>query len=638
MPSDAAALVLVLPEDSADTVIAKLRATGALSVQLLVSEGAVAMRRPDVAARIYDLATAEGIALMLISSDQPTVAAAQQGGIPTLLVDDARVLAPGRSNRTDRPASPYSTRVIERQPPPAHKPAPKAPLARPATPADEDLYALEGIAAALNDRAPPAPPALSDAELLAASLGTALAPAPLRPAPRAPTPLPTPQAGTRPAERAAASLPAPQPAPVALPVAAAPRRRAWQIFALIGGLLVLLLVIGGVLFLNSGVTVTVAAPLRPDAVLPFVALPVPLVAAGAGVGGSAVEAEALGSDVAVSQTGEVTESTLTPSSSASGVVNLLNSSAQALLLPAGSEFIAVKADGQEVPFVSNVDVLVPGATTSDQGAQIVTTRGQAEVPVTAKSPGSASNVEANTVRRIVPPGGQGFNTDTGSLRVSNPPISGGSEQEVRIVKDSDAQALLAPALEQLDAEARRQLEGLAQQRGLSVDASTILPRRADLEQLQGFEYKVDPPAGTTLDAANPRFVLTAQARYSALATPAGKGLREQLGPAVTEQLRQSGELQPGDCRAPAVTGWRWDGESLLVDGQITPDTQSPRCQGGLDAEALAQVREAVRGKSRAEADAALQALQAQGVIGDYSLPEGVRQLPRFDWQLSIQGR
>jgi len=630
MPSDAAALVLVLPEDSADTVIAKLRATGALSVQLLVAEGAVAMRRPEVAARIYDLATAEGIALMLISSDQPTVEAARQGGITTFLVDDARVLAPGRSNRTDRPASPYSTRVIERQPPPAYKPAPKAPLARPVTPADEDLYALEGIAAALNDRAPPAPPARSDAELLAASLGRELAPAP---APRAPAP-------RAPAPRPAQPRLAPQPTPSSLPTAAAaaPRRRAWQIFALIGGLLVLLLVIGGVLFLNSGVTVTVAAPLRPDAVKPFVALPVPLVAAGAGVGGSAVEAEALGSDVAVSQTGEVTESTLTPSSSASGVVNLLNSSAQALLLPAGSEFIAVKADGQEVPFVSNVDVLVPGATTSDQGAQIVTTRGQAEVPVTAKSPGSASNVEANTVRRIVPPGGQGFNTDTGSLRVSNPPISGGSEQEVRIVKDSDAQALLAPALEQLDAEARRQLEGLAQQRGLSVDASTILPRRADLEQLQGFEYKVDPPAGTTLDAANPRFVLTAQARYSALATPAGKGLREQLGPAVTEQLRQSGELQPGDCRAPAVTGWRWDGESLLVDGQITPDTQSPRCQGGLDAEALAQVREAVRGKSRAEADAALQALQAQGVIGDYSLPEGVRQLPRFDWQLSIQGR
>jgi len=627
MPSDAAALVLVLPEDSADTVIAKLRATGALSVQLLVSEGAVAMRRPEVAARIYDLATAEGIDLMLISSDQPTVAAAQQGGIPTLLVDDARVLAPGRSNRTDRPASPYSTRVIERQPPPAYKPAPKAPLARPVTPADEDLYALEGIAAALNDRAPPAPPARSDAELLAASLGRELAPAPPPAQPRRAPP---------PAQPRRAPPPSPSPLPTA--AAAAPRRRAWQIFALIGGLLVLLLVIGGVLFLNSGVTVTVAAPLRPDAVKPFVALPVPLVAAGAGVGGSAVEAEALGSDVAVSQTGEVTESTLTPSSSASGVVNLLNSSAQALLLPAGSEFIAVKADGQEVPFVSNVDVLVPGATTSDQGAQIVTTRGQAEVPVTAKSPGSASNVEANTVRRIVPPGGQGFNTDTGSLRVSNPPISGGSEQEVRIVKDSDAQALLAPALEQLDAEARRQLEGLAQQRGLSVDASTILPRRADLEQLQGFEYKVDPPAGTTLDAANPRFVLTAQARYSALATPAGKGLREQLGPAVTEQLRQSGELQPGDCRAPAVTGWRWDGESLLVDGQITPDTQSPRCQGGLDAEALAQVREAVRGKSREQADAALQALQAQGVIGDYSLPEGVRQLPRFDWQLSIQGR
>jgi hypothetical protein len=285
--------------------------------------------------------------------------------------------------------------------------------------------------------------------------------------------------------------------------------------------------------------------------------------------------------------------------------------------------------------VSTSEVLVPGATTADQGAQIVTTRGQAQVPVSARSPGSGSNVDANTIRRMTPPGGPAFNTDGGNLIVTNEPIGGGSEQEVRIVKDADVQARLEAALTSLDSEARRQLDGLAQARGLAVDDTTITPRREDLAQLQGFELSVNPPVGSALDAANPRFTVTVQAHYSALATPPDAPIREQIGGAFAEQLRQAGTLQPGDCRAPAVTGWRWDGEGLLVDGQVAPDTQSPGCGGGLDNAALAQVREAVRGKSRAEAEAALQALVAQGVIGSYELPE-TAQLPGFDWQITIE--
>jgi hypothetical protein len=410
--------------------------------------------------------------------------------------------------------------------------------------------------------------------------------------------------------------------------------------ALVFGLLLLTLLAGAAYLYAGQATVVVSAPVRPDTVTPFEALLVPLAAPGSGTGTTAVEAEALSTDVAAAQSGEVLETTQSPSGTASGVVNLLNSSAQAILLPAGTEFIAVKADGQEVPFVSSVDVTVPGATTADNGAEIVTTRGRADVPVTARSPGSASNVEANTIQRIVPPGGPGFNVGGGSLRVSNQPISGGSEQAVRIIKESDAQALLAPALEQLDAEARRQLEGLAQARGLTIEPTTILPTRQELERLSGFEFRIEPPVGTTLDPANPRFTLSVQARYSALAIPPERpftGENGQLGGAVTEQLRRSGELQPGDCRAPIVLGWRWDGQGLLVDGEVRPDTLSPRCSGGLDDATLAQVRQAVLGKPRAEAEAALQVLVDQGLIGSFTLPENVTSMPMFDWQLTVRG-
>jgi hypothetical protein len=656
MPRDETALVLVLPEDGADVILNKLRTAGARSVQLLVADGAVALRRPEVAARIRELALAEGVEVTLISSDEPTVAAARAAGLQTMVVQRANVRAPSRSARGDLPATPYSTNVIERRQPPA---PPARAAARddldagmPPAPAsaDADLYAaLEGLSAALEDD-DRRKTGLSDADLLAANLSA-------EPEPAAP-----PRARVRPedvelspdeirrANRAAAgTAPQPRPASTAAPTApqarpapgrrepvGAPRRRGALIFALIAGLLALLLVIGGLLLWTSRVTVIVGAPVRSDSVETFTALPVPLAPAGSAAGGTAVVAEPISTDAAAQQTGEVTQGTLTPSGTASGLVNILNSTTQSILLPAGTEFIAVKADGQEVPFISGAEVLVPGATTADQGAQIVTTRGQAQVPVTARSPGSGSNVEANAIRRISPPGGPTFNANAGSLIVTNDPIGGGSEQEVRIVKDSDVQAILAPALEALDAAGRSQLDGLARARNLVVAPDTIIPRRSDLEQLQGFDYTVTPAVGSTLDTANPRFTLAVQASYSALATPPDRPMDGQLGAVVTEQLRQAGKLQPGDCRAPVVTAWRWDGQSLLIDGQVEPDTQSPQCQGGLDAAALDQVRAAVRGKTREEADVALQALVEQGVIGEYTLPD-VSRMPQFGWQITVRG-
>jgi hypothetical protein len=328
---------------------------------------------------------------------------------------------------------------------------------------------------------------------------------------------------------------------------------------------------------------------------------------------------------------------MSPSGTARGTVSIISLSPQPITLPAGSEFIAVKADGHEVPFVSSGDVVVPPATTADQGAQVVTTKGTASLEVVARSAGSASNVDANSIRRIVIPGGQTFNVETGTLVVRHDPISGGSEDQVRIVKDSDVQRLLGEGLAKLDAQARDQLQGLAGTRGLQIETTTISPRRAALEQLQGFDYTVSPFIGEMVSPDNPAFTLTIQASYSALATLPGAPLAGQLGVALTEQLRQSGQLQPGDCKAPAITGWAWDKTLLTVSGQIAPNTQDSACGPGLSTSVLQQVRDAVRGKSRADAEAALQALQQQGVIGTYVLPD-VDKLPSWDFQLLVEAQ
>jgi hypothetical protein len=398
----------------------------------------------------------------------------------------------------------------------------------------------------------------------------------------------------------------------------------------------LIFAIAASLILGGQATVSVSPPVRPDQIEPISDMAIPVAAPG-GSAGTAVQAEAISSDVAVTVNGQIAEATMSPSGTARGTITIYSSSQQPITLPAGSEFIAVKADGQEVPFVSVGEVVVPPATTADQGAQIVTTRGTASLELVASSPGSASNVDANSIRRITPPGGQSFNVGSGALIVQHNPISGGSEDQVRIVKDSDVRRLLGEGLVKLDAQARQQLQSLAGTRGLELEATTIIPRRAELQQLQGFDYTVSPAVGETVDPANPTFALTIQARYSALATPSGAPLESQLGAALTEQLREAGLLQPGDCKAPAITGWAWDSTRLTVSGQIAPNTQDAACGPGLSDSALQQVREAVRGKTRAEAETALQSLAQQGLIGDYTLPD-VDKLPGWDFQLKVEAR
>jgi hypothetical protein len=150
-------------------------------------------------------------------------------------------------------------------------------------------------------------------------------------------------------------------------------------------------------------------------------------------------------------------------------------------------------------------------------------------------------------------------------------------------------------------------------------------------QLQRVEYSVTPAVGEVLDVTNPSFTLTVQAVFSGLALPADRSLAAQLQPVMKELLIQAGRLTPGDCKAPSITGWAWDGTILALSGTIGPD---PDCGDGLDEGTRQLVVEAVRGRSRAEATAALDALVASGAIRGYTLPEMAR-LPDWDWQIDV---
>lgn len=693
MVVDDAALIVVLPGDNADTLAQKMVAAGSKRVQLLVPDGVPAVQTPEAAEQLRRMAERAGIDLLLISSDQRTLNAAQRGRLQTVLVRDTHVVGPTPSA--------FATRRLEPEPQEgagsrfaevvnegdaaflhALDDLDAAPGRKAAAPDDDDLFAalsslntaiadeprrpaprgasadddfadvLDSLNAAIADAPRPAPRGASADDDFADALDSIAAGPPARPAaPRRVRPedieltaeelarANRPARGAAPApRRPTADAPAPRPARLPARREAAPDlaegpapRRAWLVPALIVGLLLLLLAIGAVLFLLPGAQVVVSMPVPPGAEEPVEGLPVPLVAPGSPASDTAIQALPIRAPASFSLQGEVSEGTMTPSGTAGGNLLVLSLNPQAIRLPAGTEFIAVQPDGQEVPFVSTAEVLVPPSTTSDNGAQIVTSRGQATVPVIARSPGSGSNVDANSIRRMVIPGGTSFDVATGVLQVRHDPLTGGSEQEVRIVKDSDVQRLLGAALTGLNEEGRRQLDAAAAAAGLSFEPTTTSPGTGQLVRLERVEYTVVPAVGEVLDATNPTFTLAVQAEFSGLALPPDRPLTEQIEDVMSQLLIQAGRLRPGDCKAPSITGWAWDGAALTLAGAIGPD---PACGAGLDAETRQLVTEAVRGRSRAEAAAALDALVAAGAIRGYTLPEMAR-LPGWVWQISV---
>ncbi len=663
MITDETALIIALPDDTADSLMARARAAHAANVQILAPEGASFLQRVSGTDALRELATAAGISLTIISSDPAILKAARQSQIPTLEVTGAHVQAPVAPSPTNEDLPPEDLELLAAlddlaavTPSPADTIPMAAPKTQPipttasgpAVPArsvmdDDDLEffdALDDLAAAYEQErggAPPPPmsppreaPAAAprvrpeDIQLSEAEVARASQISQRR---EATPPSPRPEPPSPPSRREYAPA-APSPA------ASRPARRRISPLALglIALLIVLIALFGVFMAVTQSVTVVVRLPVRNPVAVEGVAIP--LAAVGAGPSAGAVTAEPLSTTVAISARGEVTEGVLTPVNSASGRVTLRNLNTQPVTIPAGSEFVAFGANNQPIPFLSQEEVTIPGAVTRNLGNQIVTTLGEAQIPIVARSPGSGSNIPANSIRELRIPAGPTINLTSGLLTIVHDAIGGGTDEERRVVKESDVRRYLAEALTQLDQEARRQLDGLALARNLRLEPTTVSPRRSELEQLAGFELLVDPPIGTSLLPDNPFFTITVQSRYSGLAINGDSTtFQRQLADAFNTQLIQAGQLRAGDCRAAIIRDWRWDGATLRVDGAIGPD---PACGNGLDPATRAAVQGAILGRSRAEAEAALQELVASGRLAGFELPANIDRFPSWSWQVRIR--
>jgi hypothetical protein len=392
-------------------------------------------------------------------------------------------------------------------------------------------------------------------------------------------------------------------------------------------LLILLLVVAVALvwYLRSRVTIAVAPPRASVSQRNFTNEVIPL-ASGADKSQGAVQATPVGAAAEFAVQGQVISETLSPAGRAKGVVTIYNTVSQEIALPPGTELIATNDKGNEVRFTLDAAATVPGATTSSSVAGSSTTNGKVDVTVTARSPGSASNVGENAIKQLVIPGQGPITSDTSNFLLRNAPIGGGSEELLRIVTEDDVRRALPAALTGLYAAGRQALQGQLDARQ-EIDPISIHPNADEIARPESYEIVVDPPVGAQVDVNNSIFNVIVRARFSGLAAPRGRLVGDQLKDALAQHF--TAPCRPGERASVEVADYRWDGQRLTVDGTLTCAPSA-----GLAPETINRVKLAVSGKSHAEAERNLQALQQDRQIGEYTLPDRDR-FPSLDFLLTV---
>jgi len=668
MPAEESTLVPVAPDDTVDTILKKVRGTGARSIELLVAEGTAALQAPRGFERLRRALDPDGISLLVISSDAQALEAARRNRIDTVGVEGTRVL-PGTPRPPDRPARD----VAPPRPIDTHDAALLDAIDQlPERDYDADLpdegderyverpgrgvsgarrYREDDFDAEQEDW-----PDLSGAETVAAEtplgrdrkagaerryaaddfeLPGDEPEGPRRTGSRRTRPL----AGRDTADLGAAPGRGRRGATTSRGYAEEgrdyPARRRLGMPVILSLAAVGLLVLAGAFWLlSSRATVTVAPPSAAVREFPFSNEVIPLAGSGAGSSTTALQAVPVAADVETSVTGQVSQETMAPTGTAKGIVTVINTIGSAVPIPKGSEFVGKNQAGQEVRFLVDGDTTIPGATTTSSLTGSSTTYGQINVNVTARSPGSASNVPQNSITQLLIPGQQPIQSQASNFIFQNDAIGGGSEAPQRVVSEDAVQAILKEALTQLYNDGLQQLRAQIDESKLGLDEQTIWPPPAELGKSENYQVvAVEPAIGQTVAPDNPGFNVTVRTHLDALATPRGSPVQDQLGPVVPEYFRQRGSLPCKADERPSqdVTKWRWDGQKFTIDGAIkcTP-------AGGLPAETIARVKDALRGQSRDAADAALQTLQKQGLIGRYQLPAGRASFPGFDWLIDVE--
>jgi hypothetical protein len=199
---------------------------------------------------------------------------------------------------------------------------------------------------------------------------------------------------------------------------------------------------------------------------------------------------------------------------------------------------------------------------------------------------------------------------------------------VRVITEADVQRTLQEALTGLYNAGIQELQGRIDARTQDIDPVSIAPDADELGKPQNYEIAVSPPVGAQVEANNPNFTVAVKTRFSALAAPRGRLVGEQLATVLPEHFKSP--CKAGENARFDYSDYRWDGQRLTVDGTITCAPSA-----GLAPETASRIKRAVSGKSRAEAEQNIAALQQAGLIGGYTLPPGRDQFPSLDFLLTV---
>jgi hypothetical protein len=318
----------------------------------------------------------------------------------------------------------------------------------------------------------------------------------------------------------------------------------------------------------------------------------------------AVQSAILERSATVIVQGQAISTTLTPVGRASGPLFLRNKTTQPLLIRAGT----IVSTAKGVQFTVDANTSVPPADTTDPD---VIRFGKGQVTVTAVVPGSSGNIPPGSIVSI-----PGFG---GNLGVEQGRISGGSDQEVHIVRTEDVNRILPGAVSQLYGKGTEALQSSVKP-DFRLATSTITPTLESLQHLHGFDYGVVPPVGAV--AQDGTFKLELHAVFRGAAEPAGQPLDQQVTRAVHNRLANDGRI--GDDTQLQIKSLTLTQQGLIADVVATPSARPVLPRGFVD-----QIQTAIAGKPRGEAINYLQSLVKDGKIAGFSpLPEQWTTVPQ----------
>jgi hypothetical protein len=684
---DASAVVLIHPDDDINTIITKVRDSGSPHVQLLVPDGITELQSAKNCELLHRTLDADHVALIIITSDEKTLQIASQCHLDTIAVQGTSIVIPQASSSKVAPI-PHSHLPKVQPSAPVAQDVPEGyddfaaeldslgdVMAGGSVPEGYDDFAAEldslgdvmghsqtvqgSRAAQSSDEFDPFAELDDLGATMSESKKPAAAPSPT-PSAAQPRPRIRPEdivlsddekdrassvrpgggrrdPGDKPKHPKKSHSPSPKDLQKQANAASTAKTSASQSpipFSYILAVLIVPMVFVVVAIIWFGrTTVLVAPPVLMSGEIAFTDQPIPVIQPGAEGSTTAVQAQRVESVISSTEGGTVHSAIQAPATSTQGTVVLLNNGLQTINLPQGTEFIATNLQGQEVRFTSDSEIVIPPATTVQQARQIITTLGEVSVNITARSAGSNSNIEAGAITHIAIPGQEPFSVQAGSIIIEHGPLGGGSEQTVHIVKEDDVRPVLELALTSLNNQARQQLRTLAEQNSMSLEPTTIWPSPAYLTSGQGYDVVVEPAVGQPAsDPNNPGFSVTVRANFNALATPLNQTLQQQFDQILPVYLQQAGVFTTGTGLRVSVNDWRWDGSRLVANGVVQPVIGN----GELDANARAIVINAIRGKSRKQAEAELKNLISQGIISAYQLPDKTTALPSWTFLLTLK--